>query len=47
MFPLYFLYDIWAILILRIVLGLIFIAHGWPKIKDLRQNAKNFSGMGF
>ena len=47
MFPLYFLYDVWAVLILRLVLGAIFIVHGWPKIKDLKQNAKNFQGMGF
>jgi putative oxidoreductase len=25
----------------------LFIAHGWPKIKDLKQNARNFTGMGF
>lgn len=47
MFPLYFLYDQWPVLILRIALGAILIAHGWPKIKNLKQNAKNFAGMGF
>lgn len=47
MFPLYFLYDVWAMLALRLVLGIIFIAHGWPKLKDLRTNAKNFDMMGF
>jgi putative oxidoreductase len=47
MFPLYFLYDVWAVLALRIVLGAVLIVHGWPKIKDLKQNAKNFEGMGF
>jgi putative oxidoreductase len=31
----------------RIVLGALLVAHGWPKIKDLRQNARNFNGMGF
>ena len=47
MFPLYFLYDLWAMLALRIVLGLILMAHGWPKLRDLSQNAKNFDAMGF
>src|SRR5579862_5237082 len=47
MFPLYFLYDLWAVLALRIALGAVLIVHGWPKIKDLKQNAKNFEGMGF
>jgi putative oxidoreductase len=47
MFPLYFLYDQWPVLILRIALGAIFIAHGWPKLRDLKQTAKNFDAMGF
>jgi putative oxidoreductase len=47
MFPLYFLYDQWPVLILRIALGAIFIAHGWPKLRNLKQTAKNFDVMGF
>jgi putative oxidoreductase len=47
MFPLYFLYDMWPVLILRLALGIIFLAHGWPKLRDLKQTAKNFDGMGF
>jgi putative oxidoreductase len=47
MFPLYFLYDIWAVLALRIAVGAVLIVHGWPKLRNLRQNAKNFDGMGF
>ena len=47
MFPLYFLYDMWPVLILRIALGAVFIVHGWSKMRDLRQNAKNFDAMGF
>ncbi len=47
MFPLYFLYDQWPVLILRIALGAVWIVHGWPKIRDLRQNAQNFQSMGF
>jgi putative oxidoreductase len=47
MFPLYFLYDQWPVLILRIALGAILIVHGWPKIKNLKQTGKNFESMGF
>ena len=47
MFPLYFLYDQWPVLILRIALGVIFVAHGWPKLRNLKTTAKNFDGMGF
>jgi putative oxidoreductase len=47
MFPLYFLYDVWAVLGLRLALGLIFIVHGWAKIHDLKKNAANFESMGF
>jgi len=47
MFPLYFLYDMWPVLILRLALGLIFIVHGWMKLRDLKQNAQNFEAMGF
>jgi putative oxidoreductase len=47
MFPLYFLYDMWPVLILRIALGLILIAHGWPKLRDLKTTAQNFNAMGF
>lgn len=42
-----FVYDDWALLFLRIVLGVILIAHGWPKIKNLRGTADNFEIMGF
>lgn len=37
----------WAMLIVRCVLGLVFVVHGWPKVKDLKQNAANFEMMGF
>lgn len=47
MFPLYFLYDMWPVLILRVALGVIFIAHGWPKLRDLKKTAEGFSSMGF
>lgn len=47
MFPLYFLYDQWPVLLLRVALGIVFIAHGWPKIRDLKGTAKGFDAMGF
>ncbi|MEK7086655.1 MAG: DoxX family protein, partial [Patescibacteria group bacterium] len=31
---------------LRIVLGIILVVHGWPKIKNLRATAENFAAMG-
>lgn len=37
----------WGITILRIILGVIFVKHGWPKIKSLKDTAKAFSEMGF
>jgi putative oxidoreductase len=42
-----FWYGGWGFVIPRLMLALLLIVHGWPKIKDLRQNAANFSGMGF
>ncbi len=36
-----------ALLLLRIFYGVLFVIHGWPKIKDLARNAKNFEMMGF
>jgi len=36
-----------AILIARIVLAIVFLYYGLPKIKNLKSNAKDFEGMGF
>lgn len=47
MIQLFFIFSDWAILLLRLALGLIFVAHGWPKIKDLKTTQTNFDGMGF
>ncbi len=44
--PLWVFSD-WGLLILRVVLGLILVVHGWPKLKGLKQTAENFSQMGF
>ena len=47
MIQLLFIFSDWAFLLLRVVLGTIFIAHGWPKINDLKGTFKNFEMMGF
>src|SRR5689334_13203963 len=41
------LFSGWALLVMRVVVAVIFLAHGWPKIKNLKQNAVNFGMMGF
>lgn len=47
MFPLVHIWSDTALLVLRLVLGAIFLAHGWPKLKHLRDTMTNFDGMGF
>src|SRR3989344_4293069 len=42
-----FIYNDQALLILRLALGLILLAHGWPKIRDLKATAQGFDSMGF
>jgi putative oxidoreductase len=44
--PLWVFSD-WGLLALRIVLGLILMVHGYPKLKGLKQTAEGFAGMGF
>lgn len=44
--PLFLLSD-WALLVARVVLGLILLSHGWPKLKNIKETAKSFDGMGF
>jgi putative oxidoreductase len=43
----FFFYGGLGVFVLRVVLGAIFIVHGWPKIKNLKATAMNFGGMGF
>lgn len=45
-FP-FFLYSDWALAFLRIMLGILLLLHGWPKLKDLKTTAVNFGAMGF
>lgn len=42
-----FVFSDWGILILRVILGLVLIFHGWPKLKHLPETATSFGGMGF
>jgi putative oxidoreductase len=42
-----FVFNNWALLLLRVVLGVILIYHGTPKIKDLAKTGKDFADMGF
>ncbi|MDI6734217.1 MAG: DoxX family protein [Patescibacteria group bacterium] len=42
-----FVFSDWALLILRLVLGVIMLVHGLPKIKDLKANGQNFVAIGF
>lgn len=32
---------------MRIAVAVIFLAHGWPKLKNLKTTAENFNAMGF
>ena len=34
-------------LLLRLALGLIFIVHGWPKVKNVKMTSQHFESMGF
>lgn len=37
----------WVLLVVRIAMAVVFLNFGWPKIKDLKKNAEDFSQMGF
>ncbi len=37
----------WAILVMRLALGLIFLAHGWRKLKNFSGTVKWMGGEGF
>ncbi len=37
----------WALLFARLIVGIIMVYYGWPKIKDLRSTAQDFIEMGF
>jgi putative oxidoreductase len=39
-------FDI-SMLLLRLAAGLVFIAHGWPKVRGMKMTAQHFESMGF
>lgn len=47
MFPILFLFDWGALLLMRVAVGVIFLAHGIPKAKNLSKTAQGFEEMGF
>ena len=47
MYPFLLFQGGWGLLLLRIVFGAIVIAHGFPKLKNLKETSLNFSNMGF
>jgi len=47
MFPILYIFSDWGLLALRLILGALFVVHGLPKIKNIKQTAENFQGMGF
>ena len=46
LFPQLFDFQIFAPLLLRLALGLVFIAHGFPKLKSFRATAQFFDSIG-
>ncbi len=47
MILIFLVYKDLALLFLRLSMAWIFLAHGWPKLKDLKTTAANFNMMGF
>lgn len=47
MIQLFFVFGDWAVLILRVAVGLIFLAHGLEKIKSLKNTQAWFQSIGF
>ncbi len=43
----FFLYDDWALLVLRVVLAAILLSHGLPKLRGLKGTAGWFETQGF
>ncbi len=47
MISVFLVYKDVALLLLRLVVAGIFLAHGWPKLKNLKTTAANFNMMEF
>ena len=42
-----FVFSDWALLLMRLVLGIVLVVHGIPKLQNVKQTAKQFAKMGF
>lgn len=47
MLTILFPYADWGVLLLRVIFGLIFLIHGWPKLKNLKGTQAWFDSVGF
>lgn len=47
MFIAFSLYSDWALALLRIILGILLLLHGLPKLKSIKTTSANFAAMGF
>ncbi len=47
MYPFLVLLGSWGLLFLRVAYGAIMVAHGFPKLKNLKGTGVNFTTMGF
>lgn len=47
MIPVLFVFSDWALLALRVAVAAIFLAHGWPKLKNLKSTQEWFGSVGF
>jgi len=45
--PILLVFSNQALFILRVVVSLIFVAHGWPKLKNLKGTQEWFGSVGF
>ena len=47
MFGIFYLFSDWALLVARIVLAIVFLAHGFPKLKNLKGTGEWMASVGF
>src|SRR5882672_6235999 len=43
----FYMYSDWSLLAMRVILGVIFLAHGLPKLKNLKGTGQWFGSQGF
>ncbi len=47
MIPFFGIWNDWGVFAVRLIVSLIFIVHGWQKIRNIPETVSNFSAMGF